>query len=122
MIKLLAIMAFSLASVADGGHVISSVETSNSWVYMYDQNGKKYQTLSVSSVGEVKGFSSTFFVSVNNRWVYLYDAEGRRYQTLSVSSVGEVIGVAGDTFTSRNGGWIYTWSKEARKINTRSAR
>jgi hypothetical protein len=121
MIKLLAIMAFSLSTLAGGGHVISSVETRNGWVFMYDENGKKYQTLSVNSVGEVKGFSSTFFVSVNNSWVYLYDAEGRRYQTLSLNSVGEVIGVAGDTFTSRNGGWIYTWSKEGRKINTRSA-
>ena len=122
MIKLFAILAFSIATLMGGNqHSISSVETRNGWVYMYDETGRKYQTLSESTVGVVKGYSSTFFVSVNHGWVYLFNSEGRKYQTISESSVGEVIGVAGDTFTSRNHGWIYTWSKEGRKINTRSA-
>ena len=73
-------------------------------------------------MGEVKGYSSTFFVSRNGSWVYLYDAEGRRYKTMSYSSVGDVTGVSGETFTSRNGSWIYTWTKEGKKINTRAAR
>ena len=103
------------------GEVISSVESSGSWIYMYNSQGKKYQTLSKSSVGEVKGFISSFFVSENGSWIYLWNSEGRKYQTLSKSSVGDVIGVAGDTFTSKNGSWIYTWNKEGKKINTRSA-
>ncbi len=111
----------ALAMLA-GAHRISSVETSGAWVYMYDETGHKYKTLNASSVGEVKGFSATFFVSRNGNWVYLFDAEGKKYKTLNYSSVGDVTGVSGETFTSRNGNWVYTWNKDGKKINTRAAR
>lgn len=100
---------------------ISSVETNGSWVNIYNSKGKKFKTLSSSTVGEVKGFSASFFVTQNGSWIYLWDSEGKKYKTISKSTVGEIIGVAGDTFTSRNGGWIYTWDKEGKKINSRSA-
>ena len=61
---------------------------------MYDDTRYRYKTLSVSSVGVVKGYSSEFFVSQNGSWIYLYDSEGQRYKNLSVSSVGEVTGVS----------------------------
>ena len=112
---------FILAIMSVKAEVISSVERSGSWVYMYNAEGKRYKTLSSSTVGEIKGFGSTFFVSENGSWIYLWDSEGRKYKTLSRSTVGDVTGVAGDTFTSRSGNWIYTWSKDGRKINTRSA-
>lgn len=121
MIKLLKIALLSLVLMS-GAHKISSVETSGSWVYMYDQSGHRYKTLSVSSVGEIKGYSGDFFVSKSGNWIYLYDSEGKRYKTLSYSFVGDVIGVSGDTFTSRNGSWIYTWDKNGKKLNTRAAR
>lgn len=121
MMKALHILIVALALLA-GAHKISSVETNGSWIYMYDASGHRYRTLSVSNVGEVKGYSSEFFVSQNGSWIYLYNSEGQRYRTLSASSVGQVTGVSGETFTSRNGGWIYTWSKDGKKINTRSAR
>ena len=121
MMKFLHIALVALAVLA-GAHKISSVETSGSWVYMYDDSGHRYKTLSASSVGEVKGFSADFFVSQNGNWIYLYDSEGQRYKTLSASSVGEVTGVSGETFTSRNGSWVYTWDKDGKKINTRAAR
>ena len=118
-LTLLAILAIScLISYAEQ---ISSVETSGSWVYIYNSEGKKFKTLSSSTVGVVKGFSSNFFVSENGSWIYVWNSEARKITTLSKSNVGEVIGVAGDTFTSRNGSWIYTWSKEGKKINTRYA-
>ena len=100
---------------------ISSIEVGNSWIYLYNAQGKKYKTLSTSSVGTIKGYSSSFFVSQSGSWIYLWDADGRRYKTLAKGTVGEIIGVAGDTFTSRSGSWIYTWNKEGKKINTRSA-
>lgn len=112
-----ALLAFLLA-----GHLLSSVETSGNWIYLYDDVGHRYKTLSVSSVGEVMGYSSTFFVSRKDHWIYLYDSEGNRYKTMSYSSVGDVLGVSGDTFTSRNGNWIYTWSRDGKKIHTRAAR
>lgn len=104
-----------------GGHTISSIDVSGGWIRLYDEKGRNYKTLSVSSVGEIKGYSSTLIVSQNHGWIYLWDAEGKKYQTKSVSSVGEVLGVAGDTFTSRNGSWIYTWDRNGKKINVRSA-
>lgn len=101
---------------------ISSIETDGSWVYLYDAQGHRYKTLSAYNVGEVKGYSSTFFVSEHGEWVYLWNAKGDRYKFLPKSNVGDVIGVAGDTFTSKNGHWIYTWDKDGKRINFRPAR
>lgn len=119
LITLLLIIASAVSILAE--HRISLVQNEGSWVYIYDENGKKYKTLSKSSVGTVNGFSASFFVTTNGNWIYLYDAEGRKYKTLSKSSVGEILGVSGDTFTSRLGNWIYTWSRDGRKINSRYA-
>ncbi len=119
--KVLSILTITLALLA-GAHKISSVETSGSWVYLYDDSGHRYNPLSASNVGVVKGYSSDFFVSQNGSWIYLYDSDGQRYKTLSHSSVGEVTGVSGETFTSRYGAWVYTWNKEGKKLSTRSAK
>lgn len=105
-----------------GSHRISSVESNGNWVYLYDESGKNYKTLSANMVGEVKGFSTSFFVSQKGDWIYLWDAEGKQYKTLSYSLVGEVTGVSGDTFTSKFGSWIYTWDKDGKKVNTRAAK
>lgn len=121
MKKLFLIFALTMFGLSSKAEQISSVETSGSWVYIYNSQGKKYKTLSTSSVGRILGYSSTFFVSESGSWIYLWDAEGKKYKTMSKSSVGEIIGVAGDTFTSRSGSWIYTWDKDGKKINTRSA-
>lgn len=121
MMKYLALALFGLTMVSRA-HRISSIEQSGSWIYMYDEAGKKYKTLSASSVGEVVGYSSTFFVSRSGSWIYLWDADGKKYKTISASTIGEVLSVTGDTFTSRNGSWIYTWDRNGKKINTRAAR
>ena len=101
--------------------MISSIEDTGTWIYLYNEKGKKYKTLSKSSTGQILGYSSIFFVTQNGNWIYLYDADGKKYKTLSSSSVGTVLGVAGNTFTSRNGNWIYTWDSNGKKISTRSA-
>ena len=118
MMKILSV-ALLAAAIASGAHRISSVENTGNWVYMYDDKGKKYKSLSASSVGEVMGFSATFFVSRNGNWIYLFDSEGKKYKSLSYSTVGDVIGVAGDTFTSRKGGWVYTWDRNGKKLKAR---
>ncbi|MCH5232148.1 MAG: hypothetical protein J1E78_00815 [Muribaculaceae bacterium] len=120
MKKLLLFIFLVMFGFSSKAEQISSVETSGSWVYIYNSQGKKYKTLSASTVGRVMGYSSTFFVSESGSWIYLWDAEGKRIKTMSKSTVGDVVGVAGDTFTSKNGSWIYTWNKEGKKINTRS--
>lgn len=119
MKKLFLLCVMAMAALYASAESISSVEQGGSWVYLYNSGGKKYKTLSTSSVGTVVGYSSTFFVSQSGSWIYLWNAEGKKYKTLSKSSVGDVIGVAGDTFTSRSGNWIYTWDKNGKKINTR---
>lgn len=121
MVNLFTFLALILV-MGTNTHRISSVETRDGWIYYYDESGRKYKTLSASSVGEVKGYSSTFMVTIKDRWLYLYDSEGKKYHTMSTTTTGEVIGVAGDTFTTRNSGWIYTWDRNGKKINTRPAR
>ena len=100
---------------------ISDIQQTDSWVYLYNENGKRYKTMSASSVGEILGWSSSFFVSQKGGWIYLHDSDGKCYKTMSASTVGDVIGVAGNTFTSRKGGWIYTYDASGKRINTRSA-
>lgn len=121
MKKLLIVMTLLLGGLAAYAEEISSIEQSGGWVYLYNAQGRKYKSLSASSVGTILGYSSTFFVSTSGSWIYLWDADGRKYKSMSKSSVGDVIGVAGDTFTSRSGSWIYTWSRDGRKLNSRAA-
>ncbi len=122
MKKLLCILLTLFSVLAIHAQSISHIETTKSWYYIYDQNGKKIKTISTSQ-GELKGYSSTFYIIKQGTAFYItYDASGKRLHTFGVSSVGDILGVAGDTFTSRNGAWIYTWSKEGKKISTRGAR
>ena len=114
------VMLFSVMGVR--GQSISSIETTKNWYYIYDQDGKKIKTISTSQ-GELKGYSSTFYIIKQGSAFYVtYDVKGKRLHTWGASSVGEILGVAGDTFTSRQGAWIHTGSKEGTKISTRAAK
>ena len=121
--KKLLLFIILLSSIANlQAQSISHIETTKNWYYIYDQNGKKIKTLSTSQ-GELKGYSSTFYVIKQGSAFYVtYDVNGKRLHTFGAGSVGEILGVAGDTFTSKNGAWIYTWSKEGKKISTRAAK
>lgn len=121
MKKLLIIMAMLMSVAGIKAQSISHIETTKNWYYIYDQEGKKTKTLS-ATIGELQGFSSSFFVVKSGSWYYIYDATGKKTKTLSESTVGKVLSVSGETFTSQVGSWIYTWSKEGKKINTRAAR
>ena len=100
---------------------IGFIETTKAWYYIYDQNGKKIKTLSTSQ-GELKGYSSTFYIMKQGTAFYIsFDVNGRRLYTWGVSSVGEIMGVTGDTFTSKQGPWIHTWTKDGKKLSTRAA-
>ncbi len=121
MKKLLSVIVMLLCVVALKAQSIGYIETTKSWYYIYDQNGKKIRTVSTNQ-GELKGYSSSFYLLKEGSAFYVtVDVSGKRLHTFSVSSVGEIVGVAGDTFTSRLGAWLYTWSKEGKKINTRTA-
>ena len=122
MKKLLLFIVLLLTVANLQAQSISHIETTKSWYYIYDQNGKKIKTLSTSQ-GELKGYSSTFYIIKQGSAFYItYDVNGKRLHTFGTSSVGEILAVSGDTFTSRQRAWIYTWSKEGKKINTRAAK
>ena len=121
MKRLLLSIVLLLSGLSIQAQSISHIETTKNWYYIYDQDGKKIKTLSTSQ-GELKGYSSTFYIIKQGSSFYLtYDANGKRLHTFGAASVGEILAVSGDTFTSRQGGWIYTWSKEGKKISTRAA-
>ena len=122
MKKLLGIIALLCSVIGLNAQSISHIETTKNWYYIYDQKGKKIKILS-SSQGELKGYSSKFYIIKQGSAFYItYDVNGKRLHTFGASSVGEILAVSGDTFTSRQGAWIYTWSKEGKKINTRAAK
>ena len=121
MKKVLLVMALLLSVVGLKAQSISHIETTKNWYYIYDQDGKKIKALSTSQ-GELKGYSSTFYIIKQGTAFYVtYDVKGKRLHTWGASSVGEILGVAGDTFTSKQGAWIYIWSKDGKKISTRIA-
>lgn len=120
MKKILLICALMFIFIGLKAQGISYIETTRSWYYIYDQAGKKIKALS-SNIGELQGYSESFFVVKSGSWYYLYDAKGNKTKSLSVSTVGKVLSVVGDTFTSQVGSWVYTWSKEGKKIAASAA-
>ena len=121
MMKFLHTAFLALALLA-GAHRISNIEVKGGWVNLYDESGKKYKSLNAKTVGEIQGYSSTFFVAKNGSWILLYDAEGKKYKDLNANTIGEILSVSGETFTSRSGAWIITWDRSGKKISSRSAR
>jgi len=120
MQRILITLIMLLAFTAVQAQKISYIETTNSWHYVYDENGKKVHTISTSQ-GEIVAYSESFYILKKSGWYYTCDAKGKKLHTFSVSNVGEILAATGDTFTSRKGGWIYTWSKTGKKLATRSA-
>ena len=100
---------------------ISHIEETRNWYYLYDNSGKKIGGLSRSSIGELKGWCSDFFVAKYHSFYRIYDAKGKVLKAMNVSDMGEIVSVSGGTITSRKGNWIYTWSKDGKKISARSA-
>ena len=122
MIRILIIILFSLLPMfpGSGEKTISNIEQTDSWVYVYDQNGQKMYGKYIDNTGDVVGWSAAFWISRYGNWYYLWTASGTKYKTLYVPNVGVIIGVSGNTFTSRyNKVWIYTFDKNGKKLQTR---
>ena len=60
---------------------ISYIEETKNWYYVYDEQGKRIGGLSRSSVGELKGWGSDFFVSKRYSYYYICDAKGKTLKT-----------------------------------------
>lgn len=121
MKRILTILMMLLTITAIQAQKISYIETTRSWHYIYDENGKKVHTISTSQ-GEVVAYSDTFYVLKKGSWYYTCTPKGKKLHTFSTSNVGEVLAATGDTFTSRKGSWIYTWDKNGKKLSTRPAK
>ena len=100
---------------------ISYIESDKNWHRLYDASGKQIKGFARSSIGEVVGWGSTFFVGKNTGFYRIYDVKGRVIASQSISNVGEVLSVSGSTITSRKGNWILIWDKNFKKINSRPA-
>ena len=117
---ILIILTMLMAFTSIQAQKISHIESTASWHYVYDEKGKKVNTISTSQ-GEVVAYSESFYIIKHGSWYYTFNAKGKKLHTFPVSNVGEILSAAGDTFTSRKGNWIYTWDKNGKKIATRSA-
>ena len=68
MRKLLTILFLIITLVALAQRQqISYIEETKNWYYVYDEKGKKIGGLSRSSVGEIKGWGSDFFVATKGK-------------------------------------------------------
>ena len=121
MKRIITILMMLLTVTALQAQKISYIETTRSWHYIYDENGKKVHTVSTSQ-GEVVAYSDTFYILKKGSWYYTCTPKGKKLHTFSTSNVGEVLTATGDTFTSRRGSWIYTWDKNGKKLSTRPAK
>ena len=99
---------------------ISYIKNDGGYYLVYDESGKKICAVSESTVGEVVGWGSDFFVSFDGSWYKIYDLNGKKITALSQSTVGKVVSVSSTTFTSEDGGWIKIYDRNGKKINTKS--
>jgi len=121
MKRIITILMMLLTVTALQAQKISYIETTRSWHYIYDENGKKVHTISTTQ-GEIVAYSDTFYILKKGSWYYTCTPKGKKLHTFSTSNVGEVLTATGDTFTSRRGSWIYTWDKNGKKLSTRPAK
>lgn len=108
LLVLLLICANSIFAQSSQSKSISYIETTSTWIRIYDESGKVYYTYSRSRFGEVVGYSSSFFIIHRGSFYVIYDANCRSLKTMPVSNIGEILSVAGKTFTARNGSFVCT--------------
>ena len=93
---ILALLALLFAGIA-AAQEISYIESDGNWHRLYDAKGKKIGGFARSSVGEVVGWGSTFFVGKNTGFYRIFDVKGRVKASQSISNVGEVLSVTAET-------------------------
>ena len=98
---------------------ISYIETTETWIRIFDESGKNYYTDSRSRFGEIVGYSSSFFIIRRGSFYVLYDPNIRPLNTLLASNIGEILSVAGDTFTAKKDSFIVTYDKTGKRLRSR---
>ena len=57
------------------------VSRNGSWIYLFDSEGRRYKTMSYSTVGDVIGVAGDTFTSRNGSWIYTWDKNGKKIKT-----------------------------------------
>ncbi len=99
---------------------ISSIERRGSYYEIFDERGKKIQNVS-NSLGELLGWSDSFFVLLKGSYYVTYDERGRFLYRIS-SSLGNFVSITGDQFILRDGSRLCVYNKFGKRIDTRPAR
>lgn len=114
------LLTISVNAQSSQSRSISYIETTSTWIHIYDESGKKIYTDSRSRFGDVVGYSSSFFIVKRGGFYVIYDANCRSQNTLSASNIGEILSVTGNTFTAQNGSFISTYDSKGKKIRVRT--
>ena len=114
------ILTVSVNAQSSQSKSISYIETTSTWIHVYDESGKIFYTDSRSRFGDIVGYSSYFFIVIRGGFYVLYDANCKRLNTLTVGNIGEILSVAGKTFVARKGSFVSTYDMTGKKINTRT--
>ena len=110
----------ALAQSNNQSRSISYIETTSTWIHIYDERGKEYYTDDRARFGDVVGYSSSFFIVKRGSFYVLYDVNIRPLNTLSISNVGEILSVTGDTFTAKKYSFITTYDKTGKRLYTKT--
>ena len=98
---------------------ISYIETTTTWIHIYDERGKEIYTDDRARFGDVVGYSSSFFIVKKGSFYILYDVNIKPLDILLISNVGEILSVTGDTFTARHYSFVTTYDKTGKRLYTR---
>ncbi len=112
------VCVFKLSAQKSNAIVISDVQIKNSWIIVYNENGKEISRMSQAKK-EVFGITGGFFVvTTSNGWIITYNEKCKEIARM-VSSNKQVKGAAGETFTVISNGWIITYDKKCKEKNRR---
>lgn len=119
LLVLLLIWTNSIFAQSSQSRSISYIETTETWIRIFDESGRNYYTDSRSRFGEVVGYSSSFFIIRRGSFYVLYDPNIRPLNTLLASNIGEILSVTGDTFTAKKDSFIVTYDKTGKRLRSR---
>ena len=99
---------------------ISDVQSSGSWIVVFNDNGKEESRMG-SSNKEVVGIAGSFFVVLEGSWIVTYNEKCKEIKRMG-SSNKTVRGASGNTFTVKEGSWIVTYNSECEVLPKKCTR
>ncbi len=92
----------------------------DSYVELYDINGKYKTRISVSTNSQLSGCSSSIVVITNGTYAEIYDENGKYKTRISLPSLSYVKNVAGNSILIKNGLYVETYNSEGQYVGRRS--